>query len=105
MGTDVPTPTLLPIHCAPRKAPCPNCGKLGKRARKLPVRRVRTEVYKQVAYLEITCGEYRAQCGCCKTFRSCPEEVLPRALYDNKVRELVLERILADGMNAEQTMR
>jgi len=26
-------------------------------------------------------------------------------LYDNKVRELVLERILADGMNVEQTIR
>jgi hypothetical protein len=105
MGTDVPTPTLLPIHCAPRKAPCPKCGKLGKRARKLPARRVRTAIYKEVAYLEITCGEYRAQCSCSKTFRSSPEQVLPRALYDNKVRELVLERILADGMNVEQTIR
>jgi len=105
MGTDVPTPTLLPIHCAPRKAPCPKCGKLGKRARKLPPRRVRTAIYKEVAYLEITCGEYRAQCDCCKTFRNHPEQVLPRALYDNKVRDLVLERILADGMNVEQTIR
>lgn len=37
-------------------------------------------------------------------FRSTPEGVLPRALYDNKVRELVLDRILKDGMNVEQTM-
>ena len=30
--------------------------------------------------------------------------MLPRALYDNKVRDLVLERILKDGMNIEQTL-
>jgi hypothetical protein len=30
--------------------------------------------------------------------------VLPRALYDNKVRDLVLDRILKDGMNIEQTL-
>ena len=51
--------------------------------RMLPPRRVRTVAYKAVAYLEITCGEYRAGCGCCTTFRSTPEGVLPRASYDN----------------------
>ena len=104
MGTDAPTPVLLPIRCAPHKAPCPKCGKYGQRSRVLPPRRVRTVMYKAVAFLEITCGEYRARCNCCKTFRSAPEQVLPRALYDNKVRDLVLERILDDGMNVEQTL-
>lgn len=104
MGTGAPTPVVLPIHCAPNKAPCPKCGKHGKRTRKLPPRRVRTVMYKTVAFLEITCGEYRAQCACCKTFRNTPEQVLPRALYDNKVRDLVLERLLDDGMNVEQTL-
>jgi transposase-like protein len=61
-------------------------------------------MYKTVAFLEVTCGEYRARCGCCKTFRNTPEQVLPRALYDNKVRDLVLERLLDDGMNVEQTL-
>jgi hypothetical protein len=65
---------------------------------------VRTVAYKAVAFLEITCGEYQARCGCCKTFRNTPEDVLPRALYDNKVRDLVLDRILKDGMNVEQTL-
>jgi len=60
--------------------------------------------YKAIAYLEITCGEYQAQCDCCTTFRNTPEGVLPRALYDNKVRDLVLDRIIEDGMNIEQTL-
>ncbi len=104
MGTGAPTPVVIPVHCAPNKAPCPKCGKYGKRSRKLPPRRVRTVMYKTVAFLEITCGEYRARCACCKTFRNTPEQVPPRALYDNKVRDLVLDRILKDGMNVEQTL-
>jgi transposase-like protein len=104
MGTDAPTPVVIPVHCAPKKAPCPKCGKHGRRKRKLPPRRVRTVMYKRVAYLEVTCGEYQAQCDCCTTFRNTPEAVLPRALYDNKVRDLVLERLINDGMNVEQTL-
>ena len=41
---------------------------------------------------------------CCKTFRNTPEGVLPKAKYDNKVRDLVLDRILDDGMNVERTL-
>jgi hypothetical protein len=103
MGTDSPTPVFIPIHCAPKKAPCPHCGKHGQRKRKL-TRTVRTVAYKTVAFLEITYGEYQAKCDCCTTFRTNPEGVLPKAHYDNKVRDLVLERILADGMNVEQTI-
>jgi transposase-like protein len=103
MGTDAPSPVFIPIHCAPKKAPCPHCGKHGRRKRKL-TRNVRTVAYKTVAFLEITYGEYQAKCDCCTTFRTNPEGVLPKALYDNKVRDLVLDRILADGMNVEQTI-
>src|SRR4051794_12155883 len=104
MGTEAPTPVVIPRHCAPKKAPCPKCGKYGRRKRKLPPRRVRTVAYKAVAFLEVICGEYQARCGCCKTFRNTPEGVLPKALSDNKVRDLVLDRILKDGMNVEQTL-
>jgi Transposase len=104
MGTDTPTTVFIPAHCAPKKAPCPKCGKKGRRKRELPPRLVRTVAFKKIAYLKITCGEYQARCGCCKTFRSTPEGVLPRAQYDNKVRDLVLDRILKDGMNIEQTI-
>jgi hypothetical protein len=105
MGTEAPTIVTIPVHCAPKKAPCPTCGKPGRRKRTLPPRRVRTVAYKAIAYLEITCGEYGARCDCCSTFRSSPDGVLPRALYDNKVRDLVLERIIEDGMSVEGALR
>jgi Transposase len=103
MGTDAPAPIVIPIYCAPMKAPCPQCGKHGRRKRKL-TRTVRTVAYKTIAFLEITYGEYQAKCDCCTTFRTNPEGVLPKAHYDNKVRDLVLDRILADGMSIERTI-
>jgi transposase-like protein len=104
MGTEAPTPIVIPAHCAPRKAPCPDCGKRGRRKRTV-TRRVRTVAYKAVAYLEITYGEYAARCDCSTTFRNTHEDVLPRAAYDNKVRDLVLDRILKDGMSVERTIQ
>src|SRR5512135_3464571 len=103
MGTDAPTTVFIPVHCAPKKAPCPKCGKSGKRKRTC-TREVRTVAYKVVAFLRITYGEYAAGCQCCKTFRTTPEDVLPKAHYDNKVRDLVLERILEDGMSIERVL-
>jgi hypothetical protein len=104
MGTEAPTPIVIPVRCAPKKAPCPRCGKRGRRKRTV-TRRVRTVAYKAVAYLEITSGEYAARCECSTTFRNTHEDVLPRAAYDNKVRDLVLDRILKDGMSVERTLR
>src|SRR3954454_17195332 len=103
MGTEAPTPIVIPVHCAPKKAPCPTCGKRGRRKRTL-TRTVRTVAYKTIAVLEITYGEYAARCDCCTTFRSTPEGVLPKAKYDNKVRDLVLDRILHDGLNIERAL-
>ena len=103
MGTGAPTPVVISVHCAPKKAPCPKCGKRAQRKR-TRTRTVRTIAYKAIAYLEITYGEYAARCGCCITFRNHPQGVLPKAKYDNKVRDLVLGRILNDGMNVERTL-
>src|SRR3954453_21142234 len=103
MGTEAPTPIVIPVRCAPMKAPCPKGGKHGRRKR-TKTRRVRTVAYKAVAYLEITYGEYSARCDCCPTLSNTPEGVLPKAHYDNRVRDLVLGRILQDGMNIERTM-
>lgn len=94
----------IPLKCAPSQAPCPTCGKPGKR-KDILRRQVRTIAYKQIVYLDITYGEYRARCDCCTTFRTTPQGVEPRALYDNKVREAVLDRILEDGMSIEQVLR
>jgi hypothetical protein len=67
-------------------------------------RTVRTVAYKATAFLEITDGEYQANCDCCMTFRTDPEGVLPKARYEDKVRDLVLDRILMDGMSIERTI-
>jgi hypothetical protein len=48
MGTEAPTPIVIPIRAAPKKAPCPKCGKHGRRKRKF-TRRVRTVAYKAIA--------------------------------------------------------
>jgi hypothetical protein len=34
MGTDAPTPSVIPLDCAPKNAPCPKCGKRGRRKAK-----------------------------------------------------------------------
>src|SRR5574341_585286 len=103
MGTEAPTTLVIPVSCAPKKAPCPECGQLGRRKRTF-IRRVRTIAYKAVAFLEITYGEYATRCDCCTTFRTTPEGVRPKAQYDNQVRTLVLDRILRDGMSIERTL-
>jgi hypothetical protein len=90
------------IHRAPRRAPCPRCGRRGRRKRLLH-RRVRTLAYHRAAWREVTYAEYRARCGCCKYFRTWPLDVPPKADYDADVRQAVLDRLLRDRLNVEQT--
>jgi transposase-like protein len=91
------------VRKSPKKAPCPDCGTRGRRKRTL-TRTVRTVAYKAAAVLEVTYGEYAARCGCRTTFRNSPEGVPPKAKYDNRVRELVLDRLLKDGMSIERAL-
>jgi hypothetical protein len=84
MGTEAPTPIVIPLRCAPKKAPCPKCGKPGRRKR-TKTRRVRTVAYKAIAYLEITYGEYGTRCDRSTTFSNNPEGVLPKVVV-NSVR-------------------
>lgn len=44
-------------------------------------------------------GEYAANCCCCKTFSTSPQDIEPKARYDNKVRQAVIDRILVDKLN------
>jgi hypothetical protein len=90
------------IRCAPRRAPCPACGRHGIRKRLLP-RSVRSLAYHQVAWLEVTYAEYQARCGCRRYFRTWPLDVPPKADYDGSVRQAVLDRLLFDRLNVEQT--
>jgi transposase-like protein len=103
MGTEAPTPVVIPVRCAPKKAPCPECGRKGRRKR-TRTRTVRTVAYKAVAVLEVTYGEYAARCRCRSTFRTTPAGVPPKAKYDDRVRQLVLDRVLKDGMSVERVL-
>lgn len=103
MGTEAPTTVVIPLRCAPKKAPCPECGKRGLRKRTV-TRRVRTVAYQAVAFLEVTYGEYAARCHCRTTFRNRPECVPPKAKYDLRVRRLVLDRLIKDGMSIERAL-
>lgn len=99
----VPSKTILD-SCHPRKAPCPTCGQLGRRIR-IRVRRVRTIAFQQELWREVHYGEYVAKCSCCKSFRTHPEDVEPKAKYDNKVRQAVIDRILSDKLNAATVLQ
>jgi transposase-like protein len=103
METIGPHVRTILTRCAPAKAPCPRCGKLGRR-KATRHRLVRTLAYKQVVFLDVTYGEYRARCSCRKTFCTTPPDVEPKARYDNTVRRAVLDRILEDGMSVERVI-
>jgi len=98
----LPPELITRIRSAPLRAPCPTCGRRGHRKRLLRRRR-RTLAYRRVAWLEVTYAEYQAHCRCCKYFRTWPVDVPPKADYDATVRSAVLDRLLRDRLNVEQT--
>ena len=89
------------VSCCPRTYPCPECGKRGRRKQVLH-REVRSIAYGKILYLKVTYAEYRATCGCSKTFRSRPEGIDLRCHYDSKVREAVLNRLIRDGLSVQK---
>src|SRR5262245_15497043 len=88
---DPPQPKVLHRYRrhAPRKAPCPHCGRPGRR-KDFHQRTVRSIAYQAILLVHITTAEYRASCDCCTTFRTQVEGIEPKTHYDNKVREAVL---------------
>ena len=96
-------PPLRVVCCRPKTFPCPVCGKRGRRKRLL-VRVIRSLAYRQEAFAEIRYAEYRSRCECAKTFRSWPKGYPPKAGYDERVRQAVLDRLLGDGLNAEKAI-
>lgn len=95
-------PIVTRLRHAPKCAPCPHCGRRGRRKRILH-RRLRSLAYHAVAWLVITYAEYQARCRCCKYFRTWPADVPAKARYDDAVRQAVLDRLLLDRLNVEQT--
>jgi hypothetical protein len=97
-----PGEKVVPVRCQPKSYPCPTCGTRGHRKRRLD-RYVRSLAYEQALWLHVFYAEYSARCDCRKSFRSCPDGIIPKADYDNLVRQAVLNRILEDGLNVERT--
>lgn len=64
------------------------------------MRRVRSIALGHELWREIHYGEYTAKCRCCKSFRTSPDDEQPKAKYDDKVRQAVIDRILIDKLNA-----
>ena len=101
MDAAKPRTRVVRRRCAPRRFPCPHCGKLGRR-KKTHTRRVRDIAYRVIVLIYLTVGEYRARCSCCKTFRAQIEGIEPRAEYTNRVRDAVIDRVLEDGMSTQR---
>jgi hypothetical protein len=65
-------------------------------------RRIRSLAWRQEAWTEVRYAEYRCR-ACQRSFRSWPAGLPPRTRYDNAVRQAVLDRLLADGLNVQRT--
>lgn len=98
MEASSPRVDVIRRRCAPKTFPCPHCGRRGRR-KDTHTRRVRDIAFGAVVFIELTVGEYRARCSCCKTFRSHIDGIEPRAEYTNRVRDAVIDRLLDDGMS------
>ena len=94
----------LQQSCAPKTFPCPQCGTPGRR-KDTHSRPIRDIAFGQVLIIELTVGEYRANCDCCKTFRSQVPGIEPRAEYTNRVRDAVIDRLLDDGMSLHRLQK
>jgi transposase-like protein len=101
---DAPRVRVIHKSCTPKTFPCPQCGQLGRR-KDTHTRLVRDIAFGEIVTIELTVGEYRACCTCCKTFRSQVEGIEPRAEYTNRVRDAVIDRLLDDGMSLNRVQQ
>jgi hypothetical protein len=63
---------------------------------------MRDIAYREIVFLELEVGEYRAACDCCKTSRAQIEGIEARAEYTNRIREAVIDRLLDDSRSRER---
>jgi hypothetical protein len=99
-----PRTQVIRQNCAPKTFPCPHCGRRGHR-KDTHTRIIRDLAYGVILLIELTVGEYRARCRCCKTFRSQVQGIEPRAEYTNRVRDAVIDRLLDDGMSLHRVQQ
>jgi transposase-like protein len=97
------------VRCAAKFHPCPQCGQNGRRKGYLPSRYViDVEPGGGLCTVELRVAEYRATCGCCKTFRSLPRAedlaIEPWATYSNRVRDLVVSRLIEDNLSVDRLL-
>jgi hypothetical protein len=98
-----PGEKVVAVRCQPKTYPCPTCGRHGRRKRRWD-RFVRSLDWGKPLWLHVFYAEYTARCDCRKYFRSFPAGIIPKADYDNLVRQAVLDRLLDDGLNVERTL-
>ncbi len=99
-----PNAIIVRKTCAPRKYPCPTCGKKGRR-QFIKSRFVRHLAQSQPLYWEVVTGVYKARCRCCKFFSSTVPGVEPSADYTDAVREKVVNLPVRDQLSGYGVQR
>jgi hypothetical protein len=111
----VPAPRVVKRRRAPRKWPCPVCGKPGRRERERTYT-VRHLAHKEPVVWEVTVGVHRAKCSCRRTFmRKVDGRVMPvrkrvkyftsavegaarGAEYTDAVRQKIVDLVVRDRL-------
>jgi hypothetical protein len=95
------------LRCTPRTFACPDCGRLGYR-KSCHSRNVIDFCQGQLQHITLHYAEYRSRCACCQTFRSAVRydvlPVQPKALYSDRIRELLLGRLIEDRISGQQAL-
>ena len=117
-----PEPHVVKKRRAPKKWPCPVCGKPGRRERERTYT-VRHLAHKEPAVWEVTVGVYRAKCACRRTFMrksggrmmpvpkrvkyftSTVEGVAQGAEYTDAVRDKIVDLVVRDRLPNSLVMK
>ena len=89
----------------PKYAPCPHCGKKGKRKRVNTRRVAHVAALHRHAWIVAEVGIYQARCDCCKYFQAAIPGVPPRGRYSLEVRNTVANALIRDRMPYLSVMR
>lgn len=117
-----PAPRAVKKRRAPKRWPCPVCGKPGRRERERTYT-VRHLAHKEPVVWEVTVGVYRARCRCLRTFMrkvegrvmpvrkrvkyftSTVEGVAQGAEYTDAVRQKIVDLVVRDRLPNSLVMK